>query len=199
LRWIGYVPTAEKAAFYSADFRAQLAGHRAESWLLEMWEQLTAAGLGPLDTMLALDVESYLPYDLLVKMDIATMANSLEARSPFLDHQVMEFCARLPESYKLRGMRLKRLLKKAGAGLLPPETLARRKMGFGVPVANWMRGELRSWTEDLLLSPRALKRGYFQPEALRQLVDRHLEGREDRSFQLWALLWLELWHQEFMD
>jgi asparagine synthase (glutamine-hydrolysing) len=199
LRWIGYVPTIEKTALYSADFRAQLASHQAESWLLEVWEQLTAAGLDPLDRMLALDVESYLPYDLLVKMDIATMANSLEARSPFLDHEVMEFCARLPASYKLRGMRLKHLLKKAGSGLLPPETLARRKMGFGVPVANWMRGELRSWTEDLLLSPRALKRGYFQPEALRQLVDRHLEGWEDRSFQLWALLWLELWHQEFMD
>ena len=111
----------------------------------------------------------------------------------------MEFCARLPASYKLRGMRLKHLLKKAGATLLPPETLTRRKMGFGVPVGNWMPGDLRSWMEDLLLSPRALKRGYFQPEALRQVVDRHLEGREDRSFQLWALLWLELWHQEFMD
>ena len=199
LRWIGYVRTGEKAALYSADFQEQLAGHRAESWLLEMWEQLTAAGLGPLDRMLALDVQSYLPYDLLVKMDIATMANSLEARSPFLDHEVMEFCARLPASYKLRGMRLKHLLKKAGAGLLPPETLARRKMGFGVPVGNWMRRELRSWTEDLLLSPRALKRGYFEPNALRHLVDAHLEGREDRSFQLWALVWLELWHLEFMD
>jgi len=199
LRWIGYVRTGEKAALYSADFQEQLAGHRAESWLLEMWEQLTAAGLGPLDRMLALDVQSYLPYDLLVKMDIATMANSLEARSPFLDHEVMEFCARLPASYKLRGMRLKHLLKKAGAGLLPPETLARRKMGFGVPVGNWMRRELRSWTEDLLLSPRALKRGYFEPDALRHLVDAHLEGREDRSFQLWALVWLELWHLEFMD
>jgi len=96
-------------------------------------------------------------------------------------------------------MRLKHLLKKAGAGLLPPETLARRKMGFGVPVGNWMRRELRSWTEDLLLSPRALKRGYFEPNALRHLVDAHLEGREDRSFQLWALVWLELWHLEFMD
>jgi asparagine synthase (glutamine-hydrolysing) len=199
LRWIGYVPTMEKAALYSPDFQEQLAGHRAEAWLLEMWDRLTAAGLGPLDRMLALDVESYLPYDLLVKMDIATMANSLEARSPFLDHHVMEFCARLPASYKLRGMRLKHLLKKAGAGLLPPETLIRRKMGFGVPVGDWMRGELRSWMEDLLLSPRALKRGYFQPESLRQVVDRHLEGREDRSFELWALLWLELWHQEFMD
>jgi len=199
LRWIGYVPTTEKAALYSPDFQEQLAGHRAESWLMEMWERFTAAGLGPLDQMLAVDVESYLPYDLLVKMDIATMANSLEARSPFLDHHVMEFCARLPASYKLRGMRLKHLLKKAGAGLLPPETLTRRKMGFGVPVGNWMRGELRSWMEDLLLSPRALKRGYFQPEALRKVVDRHLEGREDRSFELWALLWLELWHQEFTD
>jgi asparagine synthase (glutamine-hydrolysing) len=199
LRWIGYVPTTEKAALYSPDFQEQLAGHRSESWLLEMWEGLTAAGLGPLDQMLALDVESYLPYDLLVKMDIATMANSLEARSPFLDHHVMEFCARLPERYKLRGMRLKHLLKKAGAGLLPPETLTRRKMGFGVPVGSWMRGDLRPWMEDLLLSPRALKRGYFQPEALRQVVDRHLGGQEDRSFELWALLWLELWHQEFMD
>ena len=199
LRWIGYVPTSEKAALYSPDFQEQLAGHRAESWLLEMWERLTAAGLGPLDRMLALDVESYLPYDLLVKMDIATMANSLEARSPFLDHHVMEFCARLPASYKLQGMRLKHLLKKAGTGLLPPETLTRRKMGFGVPVGNWMRGDLRPWMEDLLLSPRSLKRGYFQPEALRQVVDRHLGGQEDRSFELWALLWLELWHQEFMD
>jgi len=199
LRWIGYVPTTGKAGLYSPDFQEQLAGHRAESWLLELWERLTATGLGPLDRMLALDVESYLPYDLLVKMDIATMANSLEARSPFLDHEVMEFCARLPERYKLSGMRLKHLLKKAGEGLLPPETLTRRKMGFGIPVGNWIRAELRSWMEDLLLSPRALKRGYFQPEALRQVVDRHLEGREDRSFELWALLWLELWHQEFMD
>jgi asparagine synthase (glutamine-hydrolysing) len=199
IRWIGYIPSTEKASLYSSDFKDQLSGHRAESWLLEKWKRLAADGLGPLDRMLALDVESYLPYDLLVKMDIATMANSLEARSPFLDHKVMEFCARLPENYKLRGMQLKYLLKRAGARLLPPETLTRRKMGFGIPVGNWMRGELRSWAEDLLLSPRALKRGYFQQDALRQVVDAHLEGREDRSFQLWALLWLELWHQEFMD
>ena len=199
LRWIGYFSAEGKAALYSSEFQERLAGYQAESWLFRMWDQLVAAGLNPLDRMLALDVESYLPNDLLVKMDIATMANSLEARSPFLDHEVMEFCARLPAGYKLRGMQLKHLLKKAGKRLLPPETLARRKMGFGVPVGNWMRGELRSWVEDLLLAPRALKRGYFQPEALRQLVDGHLEGREDRSFQLWALLWLELWHQEFVD
>ena len=199
LRWVGYVSSTEKAALYSPDFQRQLAGHRAESWLLEMWERLSATGLGPLDRMLALDVESYLPYDLLVKMDIATMANSLEARSPFLDHHVMGFCARLPASYKLRGMRLKHLLKRVGAGLLPAETLARRKMGFGVPVGSWMRGELRSWMEDLLLSPRAVKRGYFEADALRQLLWSHVDGSGDHSFKLWALLWLELWHREFVD
>jgi asparagine synthase (glutamine-hydrolysing) len=199
MRWIGYLSAEGKAALYSSEFRERLAGYHAESWLFGMWDQLVAGGLDPLDRMLAVDVESYLPNDLLVKMDIATMANSLEARSPFLDHEVMEFCARLPAGYKLRGMQFKHLLKRAGKQLLPPETLARRKMGFGVPVGNWMRGKLRSWVEDLLLSPRALKRGYFQPEALRQFVWAHLDGRQDQSFQLWALLWLELWHQEFVD
>jgi asparagine synthase (glutamine-hydrolysing) len=199
LRWVGYLTDERGMALYTSEFREQLTGDRAESWLLGMWDQLAAAGLDPVDRMLALDVESYLPNDLLVKMDIATMANSLEARSPFLDHEVMEFCARLPADYKLRGTRLKYLLRKAAARLLPPETLRRRKMGFGVPVGDWMRGKLRGWTEDLLLSPRALKRGYFQPEALRQFVWAHLEGRQDLSFQLWALVWLELWHQEFMD
>lgn len=199
LGWIGYLPTEGKLALYSPEFREHLAGYRAEQWLLEQWQQVARAGLAPLDTMLALDVESYLPNDLLVKMDIATMASSLEARSPFLDHKVMEFCAALPSGYKVSGTRLKHLLRNVGARLLPKETLARRKSGFVAPVGDWMRGELRGWAEDLLLSPRGLKRGYFQPEALRQLVDGHLEGREDRSFELWALLWLELWHQEFMD
>jgi asparagine synthase (glutamine-hydrolysing) len=199
LRWIRYVPLERPAALYSAGFQEELAGYRAEAWLLGMWEEFAGAHLGPLDTMLALDVESYLPYDLLVKMDIATMATSLEARSPFLDHQVMEFCAKLPAELKLRGLRLKYLLRKAGKGLLPPETLGRRKMGFAAPVGAWMRGERRRWVEDLLLSPRALKRGYFQPEALRQLVRAHLDGRQEQSVAVWALLWLELWHQEFMD
>jgi len=193
------LPLESRDALYSSEFREELAGYQAESWLLQMWDDFARAHLGTLDTMLALDVESYLPYDLLVKMDIATMANSLEARSPFLDHQVMQFCARLPADLKLRGIRLKHLLKKAGTRLLPAETLARRKMGFGVPVGAWMRGERRSWVEDLLLSPRALKRGYFRPEALRQFVWEHLEGRQEQSSAVWALLWLELWHREFMD
>jgi asparagine synthase (glutamine-hydrolysing) len=127
-------------------------------------------------------------------MDIATMANSLEARSPFLDHQVMEFAARLPARLKVRGLSLKYLLKKTACKLLPAANLCRRKMGFGVPVGRWMRRELRPMLEDLLFSARALARGYFRPAALRQLVHEHQAGRQDHSFQLWALLWLELWH-----
>jgi asparagine synthase (glutamine-hydrolysing) len=111
----------------------------------------------------------------------------------------MEFCARLPTHYKLRGTTLKYLLKRAGAGLLPPQILQRRKMGFGVPLAYWMRGELRAWVQELLLSPTSLKRGYFEPAVVRRLVDDHLAGRQDLSFELWALLWLELWHREFID
>lgn len=198
-RWIGYLSEAQRAELYSTEFREQLAGHRAERWLLGVWEQAERDGLESLDQMLAVDVESYLPGDLLVKMDIATMANSLEARSPFLDHRVMEFCAQLPCRYKLRGLTLKYLLKQVGGQLLPVETLRRRKMGFGVPVGDWMRGSLRPWVEDVLFSPRALKRGYFDPDALRQFVWARLNGRREQSFDLWALLWLELWHQEFMD
>jgi asparagine synthase (glutamine-hydrolysing) len=163
-----------------------------------MWDEAVRESPDPVDAAMAVDVQSYLPNDLLVKMDIATMANSLEARSPFLDHKVMEFSARLPVTYKVRGTTLKYLLKRAGRALLPPEILHRRKQGFGVPVGDWMRGAWRPLLEDVLLSPQSLKRGYFEPEALRQIAQAHLEGRRDWSFGLWALLCLELWHREFL-
>ncbi len=154
--------------------------------------------LHPIDAAMAVDVASYLPYDLLVKVDVASMANSLEARSPFLDHEAMEFAARLPVEIKFRGGRLKSLLKRAFADLLPPENVNRRKMGFGVPVGQWFRGPLRDLLRDALLSPRSLERGYFRESEVRRLVDEHLERRADHSFQLWNLLMLELWHREFI-
>jgi asparagine synthase (glutamine-hydrolysing) len=198
LRWLGHVLPDAKSALYTPELKAQLGGYQAERWLLGLWAEADRACPDPIDTPLAVDVQSYLPYDLLVKMDIATMASSLEARSPFLDHKVMEFCALLPGAYKLRRMTLKYLLKRAGRRLLPPEILRRPKMGFRVPVESWMRGEWRPWVEDLLLSPQALKRGYFEPEALRQTVRAHLADRSGRSSTLWNLVWLELWHREFL-
>jgi asparagine synthase (glutamine-hydrolysing) len=111
----------------------------------------------------------------------------------------MEFAARLPAHFKLRGTTLKYLLKKALRPLLPADNLRRRKQGFGVPVGDWFRGELRELLHDTVLSQRALQRGYFQGDALRQLVDDHVQRREDYTYQLWALLMLELWHREFID
>src|SRR5437868_394237 len=148
---------------------------------------------------MSVDVRSYLPYDLLVKVDITSMANSLETRSPFLDHEVMEFAARLPDKIKVRGRELKYLLKRTFADLLPPENVHRRKMGFGVPVGQWFRGPLRELLCDSLLSNRSLARGYFQPTELKRLVNEHLTSHADHTYPLWSLLMLELWHQELLD
>jgi asparagine synthase (glutamine-hydrolysing) len=155
----------------------------------------------PVGALLDINLRTYLPDDLLVKADRATMAASLEARSPFLDHELVEFAAGIPLDLKLgRGLGgAKRILKRALAGRLPPEILNRRKHGFGVPVGRWFRDELRQPLHDHLLSPRATQRGYLRPEAVRQMVDSHQRGERDHGHALWALLTLELWHQLYFD
>jgi len=146
---------------------------------------------------MAVDVLSYLPFDLLVKVDITSMANSLEARSPFLDHEVMEFAASLPSSLKLRGREAKYLLKRTFRDLLPRENVARRKMGFGVPVGEWFRGPLKELLRDALLSDLTQKRGYFKTNYVADLLTAHVERRADHTYLLWNLMMLELWHREF--
>jgi asparagine synthase (glutamine-hydrolysing) len=158
-----------------------------------------AGELDPVDAAMKVDVASYLPFDLLVKADIATMAHSLEARSPFLDHRVMEFAASLPVPLKVRGGRLKHLLKTAFADELPRTATSRRKMGFGVPVGRWFRAELRGFLQETILSTGALDRGYFRPEGVRRLFVEHLDGSADHTYPLWTLLMLELWHRQFVD
>jgi asparagine synthase (glutamine-hydrolysing) len=197
-RWLTFFTEDAKRRIYSADFAEQSNECRGR-WLSGQFEQILAGApdLDPVDLAMATDVSSYLPYDLLVKVDITSMANSLEARSPFLDHEVMEFAARLPVKIKMRGRRLKYLLKRAFADLLPAEIVNRRKMGFGVPVGQWFRGPLRELLRDALLSRQSVDRGYFRQTAIQQLVAQHLEARADHTFQLWNLLMLELWHREF--
>jgi asparagine synthase (glutamine-hydrolysing) len=143
-----------------------------------------------------LDLELYLADDLLVKVDIASMANSLEVRAPFLDRCLVEYALALPTSLMIRGTRRKWVLRKAFADTLPAENLARRKQGFGVPIGRWLREDLRPLLGDLVLSSAALERGYLRPDAVRALVDEHLAGT-DHSHRLWSLLMLELWHREF--
>jgi asparagine synthase (glutamine-hydrolysing) len=199
LRWVTYFTPERKQDLYTPEFRELLAGHDGDAWLFRLFESAGSDGADALDAALGTDVRSYLPYDLLVKMDIATMANSLEARSPLLDHRVMEFAARLPSRYKVRGTTTKYLLKKVARELLPSAILDRRKMGFAVPLNQWMRGDLLPLLNDVLLSPRALDRGYFRPDAVRRLVREHVERRQDHADRLWALLWLELWQREFLS
>jgi asparagine synthase (glutamine-hydrolysing) len=199
LRWISYFTPEMKNDLYSSEFAAELDGHDSTARMLDRLEAFGQSGMASSDRLLAADVGSYLPDDLLVKMDIASMANSLEVRSPFLDQRVMEFAARLPVDFKLRGTCLKYLLKKVARPLLPAGVLDRRKMGFGLPVGDWLRSSLRPLLDDVLLSSTALNRGRLRPDFVRQLVREHTGGTHDHASRLWALLWLELWHREFLD
>jgi asparagine synthase (glutamine-hydrolysing) len=145
------------------------------------------------------DLGIYLVDDLLVKTDRASMAHSLEARVPFLDPVVTNFALALPSRHKVRGLRKKVLLRKATAPLVPPELLRRRKRGFSIPAAAWLRGKLEPFARETL-SPQALRRqGFFQPEAVTRLIDDHVAGREDLSRQLWGLLAFTLWHERHVQ
>jgi asparagine synthase (glutamine-hydrolysing) len=195
-RWMSACPADLRRELCSEAFLALTAEHSPER-LVERHVEETRGTL--LDALLRTDTLLYLPNDLLVKMDIATMAHGLEARAPLLDHELVQWQARLPDAYKLRRGRGKYLLRRALRGLLPPETLARRKQGFGVPLGRWLRRELRDLVRELLLSERALARGLFRPETVRALVHAHLDGRANVSTPLWTLLMLELWFREFID
>ena len=197
LRWTSAISEELKTQLCTRDFLTRTATAQAIG-LVQPWFE----GNGEIDIVdrgLMADTANYLPNDLLVKVDIASMAVSLEARSPFLDHHLMEFAASLPARYKLRGLTTKYLLKRALRGLLPEENLTRSKMGFGVPIGHWFRGELKDFLRGNILSETALGRGYFKAREVKQLVEEHTEGRRDYSHQLWTLLMLELWHQEFVD
>ena len=148
-----------------------------------------------LDRTLYTDIHTYLPGDLLVKADRMTMAASLEGRSPFLDHELMAWAARLPNHMKVRGLTGKVALRKAFADVLPPEILRRGKQGFGVPLGAWLRGPLLPWARDLLLGSESPLRAWFRGEAVARLLEAHAAGREDHGKRLWALVTLAVWRQ----
>jgi asparagine synthase (glutamine-hydrolysing) len=160
----------------------------------------SSTGADLVDRMLDVDVRSYLLDDLLVKVDIATMAHSLEARSPLLDHRVMELAARLPSTLKIKDGRVKKhVLRRVAARLLPAEILERPKMGFGVPLDEWFQDRLQGHAREILLDERTLRRGYFRPDAIRRVLDEHATGRVFWHYQIWNLLMLEGWFRTFID
>jgi len=154
----------------------------------------------PLSRLLYLDTKTYLPGDILTKVDRMSMATSLEVRVPMLDHEFVEWVTKLPVEWKFRNGERKYLLKKLAARLdIPRELLDRPKQGFQLPLMDWMKHELKQSLLGVLLEPRTLERGYFRPQAVRNLIEEHLRGRRNRSGMLWRMLVLELWHRNFVD
>ena len=186
----------EKRVLLTPRFRA-LAG--AAPWADPLAAFPWRPGEDELAWMMRHDQSFYLPDCLNVKMDVASMASSLEVRAPFLDHRFMEMAAAIPSGFKRDAAGGKRILRAAARRLLPPEILSKRKTGFGAPVARWFRGELAPLLESSLLDDRAAKRGLLDPSAVRRIVDEHRAGRRDWSPRLWTLLVLELWFREFID
>ncbi len=196
-RWVSQFDLQQQAALFSSAFLKQVRGVDPERLILDVYQHTDATHL--LDATLDVDVRTYLPDDLLVKVDITSMANSLEVRAPLLDHPLMEFAASLPPSFKIQGREKKYLLKRAMTDLLPTEILNRPKQGFNVPIDHWFRHDLREMAYDTLLDSRSLDRGYFRPEAVKRLLDEHVRGVQNFHRQLWNLLMLELWHRCFID
>jgi asparagine synthase (glutamine-hydrolysing) len=195
-RYVAWFDSAQRHALYEPAFAATV-GTATDDVIAGPWA--SASGRSVVDRMLEVDVSTYLVDDLIAKIDIATMAHALEARSPFLDHELMELAASIPGELKVRGGEKKWILREALRGWLPDEILDRPKQGFSVPMSGWLRGELRPWAEDVLLDPRSLDRGYFRRDGIESLLARHAAGADADAKRIWSLVMLELWHREYVD
>ncbi len=195
LEWIAIFNESRRATIYRDDFVERLPDSDPFSFLGHAWSRarsrdvVTGASLA--------DLTTYLPCDLMTKVDIASMAHSLEVRQPFLDYRVVEYAASLPLSLKFRRGRGKLLLRRAFGHLLPRAIWNRPKMGFGVPLDHWFRNELREITHDSLLGESARINNYFRREAVERLVNEHESRQFDHAYRLWSLLVLELWLREW--
>jgi asparagine synthase (glutamine-hydrolysing) len=186
----------EREALYSPDMRG-LVELDAERTLGRHFDRFSR--LPPASAMMKFDFETYLPEDVLTKVDRMSMAHSIESRVPLLDNQVIEFAASLPSRLKINAGRRKHVLKEALRPLLPPAILDRRKQGFGVPLGVWFRGGLTDLFSDVLGASAVRQRGYFEPRFVDRLLKEHLSSQRDHTLRLWQLLVFELWHREYVD
>jgi len=183
----------DRAALWTDDAKSEIGALTSPGFLLGPAPAQGIAGLQ------LLDLDTYLPGDLLPKSDLASMAHSLELRSPFLDRRVVELGLSLPDSLKVRGREGKLALRQAFADALPPAVAARGKTGFAVPLAEWFRNELQPLARDLLLSSEPERRGWFRRGAVERLLDEHVSGRADHGHRLWTLVMLELWQRTHVE
>ncbi len=193
-RLIEIFPQALRAQLWTDEARVRIGESRAAAALLD-----GGAAADDVTALQLLDARTYLPGDLLVKADIASMATSLELRSPFLDPRVLELGLSLPPSLKTRGRTGKIALRRAFAAQLPAAVASRSKKGFGVPLARWFRGELREFAQDVLLDETARRRGDLRPNVVERLLREHVAGRADHGARLWSLVMLELWQRSYVE
>jgi asparagine synthase (glutamine-hydrolysing) len=186
----------EKRAVYTPYFQSLVNQHNEPSHLTDLeWNK----SMDDWDWMARHDQHFYLPDCLMVKTDVASMANSLEVRCPFLDHHLVEFAATIPSSMKRDHQGGKAILRRAVQDLLPPEILRKPKTGFGVPLARWFRTDLRETLRGTLLDDKSARRGLFNQGFLKRMIDEQVGGQRDWSSRLWALLFLETWFREYVD
>jgi asparagine synthase (glutamine-hydrolysing) len=195
MRWISHLDSEMRNEIYSPSFKENMRGIEPSDYIENLYNCSDAETF--IDKILNVDVMSYLPEDLMVKADIASMACSLEVRSPFIDHKIMEFAASLPSDMKIFKGTFKYFLKQVASDLLPAEVIQRKKLGFGLPISPWLRGELKEMAYDILLDKRAVERGYFRKEAIEILLAEHMTGQCDHSYRIWNLLCLELWFRAY--
>ncbi len=191
LNWLQIFGEAIRSELYQESFMEQMPAVDPFEFLHDAWKKVGPRGLVNQSSLA--DLQTYLPCDLMTKVDIASMAHSLEARQPFLDYRLMELAIGIPSDWKMRGGRGKVLLKEAFKDLIPESIWTRPKMGFGVPIAKWFRNELRSKLCDTLLASDCRLHQYLRPDAVKRLVDVHLSGTSNEGYRLWNLFVLELW------
>lgn len=196
---VSHFTPPNKQSLYSTDFRARLNGASGAAERVFINLAASAATGNAVDNLLYLDSKTYLPGDILTKVDRMSMAASLEARVPLLDHKLIEFVTKIPSELKLKNLETKYIFRKAVRGLVPDTILDRPKQGFGVPINEWINNQLRTRIHADLSDARALNRGYFEPSYIKTLLDEHSKNRRDHSHALWLLWMLELWHRQFID
>jgi asparagine synthase (glutamine-hydrolysing) len=192
-----YYRDSELLDLYSSELRDELAGERASSEHEEYMRSAPASDF--LDKMLYTDWKTFLPELNLAYCDKLSMAASVETRVPYLDNEIVDFMCTVPASLKLHGFSSKYLLREAMSDLVPASILHRRKAGFGAPIRTWLRRDLREMVDDLLSTKRIDARAYFNPVAVRRLIEDDRQGRADNTYRIWALLTLEVWHQVFLE
>ncbi len=190
--------TNEQKDFIYSDFMKSVVNQNVYHYLIDTYH--TAKAYDIIDKISYTDINTYLPECLLVKMDIASMANSLEARSPFLDHKLLEFTATIPSSWKLGyGFITKYILKETFKDFLPKDIIKRHKQGFGLPIGKWLRYELKDFVKEILCSEKFIFRGLFNYKNIKVLLEKHFSGKEDHGYRIFALINLELWFRIFVD